>query len=686
MRVTGIYPPTVPAFDLWLALFCAVTECCTSFLIFTPAITETFSQNFLILGLVITIITSQLTVSSAFEWTMKTVIASWYGAGFGCAIVAFATAVNHNHYNPYIGVAVSIPFAIFVCLAEQANVTHCKLSAVYRGDKALLLIMIVVVFGGDVPYWAALTACIAYTTGTTITLLGTLILWCLHLLPRPGPPPMAWLGLCMSEYFEEISSVAPVGEIQQEELDQKWKRLDRAAAAAAETPDSHLRGIIFSMVSSLSTLAHAIKHASFSEAAVKQLWEPVDHSLNVIRVEAVCRLRPSPDTRVAKLDLYSLAISLRKKSTDALAAHTIWIESGDMRPISESELARFDFCTREIANYVELVADFLFRVNNPPSSMKTAWAHFKSSVKKWIKAPLFKRLNPPTPWLVRLAYPIRSGVGACVADSVELVQDAEPASRIRKSLDERVISAGDELLEIRGERWSQVTDATVETKLFSCLRGLLRSDERHVNAAHIIACQPLLDRLNRRTMVVVTAAGSFHPSSEESRGRFDEILGGLTPFISDMRTAGQELARVTNNHGSHRGLWDARSRKFDEALMSLTRVESKMRTAIPASRKRRARSDVDEAKEEDLSDVYAILRALSLFMEAWRDVEHMMYFGYVKDSVNPFDVSSLGRSREMRRMPTLGVARLRAYSSVSEAESTRDDHTATPTRSERRSS
>ncbi|KAF4717536.1 Aluminum-activated malate transporter 1, partial [Perkinsus olseni] len=364
--VTGIYPPTVPAFDLWLALFCAVTECCTSFLIFTPAITETFSQNFLILGLVITIITSQLTVSSAFEWTMKTVIASWYGAAFGCAIVAFVTAVNHNHYNPYIGVAVSIPFAIFVCLAEQANVTHCKLSAVYRGDKALLLIMIVVVFGGDAPYWAALTACIAYTTGTTITLLGTLILWCLHLLPRPGPPPMAWLGLCMSEYFEEISSVAPAGEIQQEELDQKWKRLDRAAAAAAETPDSHLRGIIFSMVSSLSTLAHAIKHASFSEAAVKELWEPVDHSLNVIRVEVVCRLRPSPDTRVAKLDLYSLAISLRKKSTDALAAYTIGIESGDMRPISESELARFDFCTREIANYVELVADFLFRVNNPP--------------------------------------------------------------------------------------------------------------------------------------------------------------------------------------------------------------------------------------------------------------------------------------------------------------------------------
>ncbi|KAF4694391.1 Aluminum-activated malate transporter 1 [Perkinsus olseni] len=607
------------------------------------------------------------------------------------------------------------------------------------------------------------------------------------------------------------------------------------------------------MVSSLSTLAHAIKHASFSEAAVKELWEPVDHSLNVIRVEVVCRLRPSPDTRVAKLDLYSLAISLRKKSTDALAAYTIGIESGDMRPISESELARFDFCTREIANYVELVADFLFRVNNPPSSMKTSWAHFKSSVKKWIKAPLFKQLNPPTPWLVRLAYPIRSGVGACVAgwiilglsetlepvqdyglwmmlpcvfcflptpgaslvkgtrrvmgtvcagalaiacvsihpynkaaffvelfvvsfigkllkcnprvdyaglvfaftwvivglaagtdthleesdmvlrsvyrailttcgvilatlistlmvpefaygrlrrataraiekqgemvaDSVKLVQDAEPAGRIRKSLDERVISAGDELLEIRGERWSQVTDATVETKLFSCLRGLLRSDERHVNAAHIIACQPLLDRLNRRTMVVVTAAGSFHPSSEESRGQFDEILGGLTPFISDMRTAGQELARVTNNHGSHRGLWDARSRKFDEALTSLTRVEGKMRTAIPASRKRRARSDVDEAKEEDLSDVYAILRALSLFMEAWRDVEHMMYFGYVKDSVNPFDVSSLGRSREMRRMPTLGVARLRAYSSVSEVESTRDDHTATPTRSERRSS
>ncbi|KAF4706553.1 Aluminum-activated malate transporter 1, partial [Perkinsus olseni] len=290
----------------------------------------------LILGLVITIITSQLTVSSAFEWTMKTVIASWYGAAFGCAIVAFVTAVNHNHYDPYIGVAVSIPFAIFVCLAEQANVTHCKLSAVYRGDKALLLIMIVVVFGGDAPYWAALTACIAYTTGTTITLLGTLILWCLHLLPRPGPPPMAWLGLCMSEYFEEISSVAPAGEIQQDELDQKWKRLDRAAAAAAETPDSHLRGIIFSMVSSLSTLAHAIKHASFSEAAVKQLWEPVDHSLNVIRVEVVCRLRPSPDTRVAKLDLYSLAISLRKKSTDALAAYTIGIESGDMRPISES--------------------------------------------------------------------------------------------------------------------------------------------------------------------------------------------------------------------------------------------------------------------------------------------------------------------------------------------------------------
>ncbi|KAF4755216.1 Aluminum-activated malate transporter 1, partial [Perkinsus olseni] len=39
--------------------------------------------------------------------------------------------------------------------------------------------------------------------------------------------------------------------------------------------------------------------------------------------------------------------------------------------------------------------------------------------------------------------------GEMVADSVKLVQDAEPAGRIRKSLDERVISAGDELLEIR---------------------------------------------------------------------------------------------------------------------------------------------------------------------------------------------------------------------------------------------
>ncbi|EER16158.1 hypothetical protein Pmar_PMAR003621 [Perkinsus marinus ATCC 50983] len=665
---------------------------------------------------------------------------------------------------------------------------------------------------------------------------------------------MALLGLRMSEYFGEISSVAPAGEIQQEELDEKWKRLDRAAVLASATPDSHMRGIVLSMVSSLSTLAHAIKHASFSKAAVEQLWEPVDHSLNVIRVEVIYRLRPSPDNRIAKLDLYGLAISLRRKSTEALAGYAAGVDSGNMKPVPESELARFDFCTREIANYVELVADFLFRVDNPPSSMKTSWAHFKSSVKKWIKAPMFKRLNPPTPWLVRLAYPIRSGVGACVAgwiilalgetlepvrayglwmmlpcvfcflptpgaslvkgtrrilgtvcagaiaiacvsihpynnsaffvelfvvsfigkllkcspkidyaglvfaftwvivglaagtdthldkndmvlrsvyrailttcgvvlatlistlmvpefaygrlrrataraiekqgemvaDAVKLMQDAEPAATVHNTFDERVISAGDELLELRSERWCQVVDATVETKLFSCLRGLLRSDERRVNAAHIIACQPLLDRLNRRTMVVVTAAGSFHPRPGKGSDEIEEVLAALTPFISDMAAAGAELADVTNNHGSHLGLWDSRSRKFDEALRVLTKVERKMRTAIPVSWRRRATEDLDEAKEEEFSDVYAILRALSLFMETWRDVEHMMYFGYVKEAVNPFEVGSLGRSREMIRIPTRAVARLREYSTASDVESTHDAATVdgTPVRDVRHS-
>ncbi|KAF4670636.1 Aluminum-activated malate transporter 1 [Perkinsus chesapeaki] len=818
-----------------------------------------FRQRQWILGLVIAIISSQLTLPSAFEWTMKTVIASWYGAGYGCAIVAFVTAVNHNTYNPYIGVAVSIPFAIFVCLAEQANVSHCKFSAIYRGDKALLLIMLVVVFGGDRPYWAALTACIAYTTGTTITLLGTFILWTLHLLPRPGPDPMALLGHRMAQFFEEISSVAPVGEIQQQELDQKWKNLDKAAAGAAKTPDPHLRAIIFSMVSSLSTLARSLKHAAFSEISLKELWEPVDHTLNIIRVEVVSRLRPSPDNRTLKLDLYDLARTLRRNATDTLATYTVQVETGAMKPISESELARFDFCTREIANYVQLVADFLFRINNPPSSMHTSRAYIELKVKKWLEAPVFKPLNPPTPWLIRLAYPIRSGIGACiagwiilgigealepvkeyglwmmlpcvfcflptpgaslvkgtrrvlgticagilaiicvsihpynkpaffvelfvvsflgkllkcspkvdyaglvfaftwvivglaagtdghldesemvlrsvyrailttcgvilatiistlvfpefaygrlrrataraiekqgemVANAVKQIQDSEPAdSSGNGALDDKIIAAGDELLELRGERWSQVTDATVETKLFSCLRGMFKSDERRVNAAHIIACQPFLDRLNRRTMVVVTAAGSFHPSSDEPLPEVTDALTGLTPFISDMNDAGKELAKITNKHGSHLGLWDARSRKFDEAQAALTDVESSMQTAMRESRRRRARSDVDEAKEEDLSDVYAILRALSLFMEAWTDVEHMMYFGYVKDTTTAspfaFDDDRETRPREMKRLPTTGVARLRAYSTLGSPHSPQDSATmsGSPARSDGRS-
>ncbi|KAF4711616.1 Aluminum-activated malate transporter 1, partial [Perkinsus olseni] len=118
-----LHPPVVPAFDLWLALFCGVVTCCSSFMIFTPAVTEVFSANFLILGVVIAIITAQLTVADAIEWTAKTVIASWYGAGLGCLVVVFVTAVNHGNYNPYIGTLVAVPFAILVCLAEQSSVT-----------------------------------------------------------------------------------------------------------------------------------------------------------------------------------------------------------------------------------------------------------------------------------------------------------------------------------------------------------------------------------------------------------------------------------------------------------------------------------------------------------------------------------------------------------------------------------
>ncbi|KAF4664235.1 Aluminum-activated malate transporter 1 [Perkinsus olseni] len=834
-----LHPPAVPAFDLWLALFCGVVTCCSSFMIFTPAVTEVFSANFLILGVVIAIITAQLTVADAIEWTAKTVIASWYGAGLGCLVVVFVTAVNHGNYDPYIGTLVAVPFAILVCLAEQSSVTYCKLSSIYRGDKALLLILIVVVFGGDDPYWVALTAALAYTIGTTIPLLGTLLLWAFRILPQNGPPAIPMFAHTVAAYFQETTAVAPVGEVQEQELDYLWTQVNKAYMAALRTPDLHLRGIMFSMVSSLGTVRHSLKFAAYSESAVEYLWEPLDFTLSTIRVEVICRLRAGHDDRVFKADLGELSRDLRRRVTEATAHYMEARAEGRAKAIAESELARFGFATREIARFTALLGDFIFRLENPPSRIRTGWELVKFKVKEWLKRPLFESLNPPTPWRFRLAFPIRSGLGGCiaawiilgigealeevqqyglwmllpcvfcflptpgaslvkgsrriigtilagiiavvcvsihpyndaaflvelfvisfagklmkchpnvdyaglvfaftwsivgllagtdghleegdmilrslyravltlcgvilatlisalvlpvfaygrltratarslqmigdtVAECVDRIQTATVADRLPPgSVDERVVSIGDELMKHHQERWSQVMDATVETKLFSLLRGYFRSEERRVNASHIIAAQPLLDRLNRRTMVVVSAAASFHPSWKSLSPELERALQALTVFAEDMRTAAQELAGVTLKHGSHLGLWESRTGRFDEAVSLLGKVERLMgeaRQKIQKARKKVASNGDGNGncvpEESDLDDLYSLVRALGVFVEAWKHVEYMMYFGYLRGSINPFDLKTMqSKSIDMsRRTSTGGVPRLRTHS------------------------
>lgn len=787
-----------------------------------------------ILGLVISIITAQLTVADAIEWSFKTIIASWYGAGWGCLVVAFVTAANHGNYNPYIGVLVAVPFAILVCLAEQSNVTYCKLSSIYRGDKALLLLLIVVVFGGDRPYWVALTAALAYTVGTSIPLIGTMILWSLRLLPQNGPPPIPMFAHTIAAYFQETTAVAPVGEVQEQELDYLWTQVNKAYMAALRTPDLHLRAIIFSMVSSLGTVRHSLKFAAYSESAVEYLWQPLDYTLNMIRVEVICRLRAGSDDRVVKADLNELSKQLRHRVTEATANYMEARVDGRARPIAESELARFGFATREIARFAGLLGDFVFRVENPPSKIRTGLELVRFKVREWINRPLFEPLNPPTPWRFRLAFPIRSGLGACIAAwiilgigealdevqqyglwmllpcvfcflptpgaslvkgsrrilgtvlagilaviavsvhpyndaaffvelfvvsfmgklmkchpkidysglvfaftwaivgllagtdghlgegdmilrsfyrailtlsgvvlatlistlvfpvfaygrltratarSLQMIGDtvAESVDRIQTassedvplqgSVDKRVISIGGELMRKHDERWAQVMDANVETKLFSLLRGYFRSEERRVNASHIIAAQPLLDRLARRTMVIVSAAASFRPSWKGLTPELERALGDLTQFAKDMRTAAEELAAVTLKHGSHLGLWESRTGRFDEAVGLLGRIERLMGEARMQMRKARREmgGGTCATEERDLDDLYSLVRSLGVFVEAWKHVEYMMYFGYLRGSINPFDLKTM-QSKSFdaaRRRSTGGVPRLRTHS------------------------
>ncbi|KAF4719916.1 Aluminum-activated malate transporter 1, partial [Perkinsus olseni] len=526
--------------------------------------------------------------------------------------------------------------------------------------------------------------------------------------------------------------------------------VNKAYMAALRTPDLHLRGIMFSMVSSLGTVRHSLKFAAYSESAVEYLWEPLDFTLNTIRVEVICRLRAGQDDRVFKADLGELSRDLRRRVTEATAHYMEARADGRAKAIAESELARFGFATREIARFTALLGDFIFRLENPPSRIRTGWELVKFRVKEWLKRPLFESLNPPTPWRFRLAFPIRSGLGACiaawiilgigealeevqqygtdghleegdmilrslyravltlcgvilatlisalvlpvfaygrltratarslqmigdtVAECVDRIQTATVADRLPPgSVDERVVSIGDELMKHHQERWSQVMDATVETKLFSLLRGYFRSEERRVNASHIIAAQPLLDRLNRRTMVVVSAAACFHPSWKSLSPELERALQALTVFAEDMRTAAQELAGVTLKHGSHLGLWESRTGRFDEAVSLLGKVERLMGEARQKIRKtsKKVPSNGDGngncvPEESDLDDLYSLVRALGVFVEAWKHVEYMMYFGYLRGSINPFDLKTMqSKSVDMsRRTSTGGVPRLRTHS------------------------
>ncbi|KAF4673548.1 hypothetical protein FOL47_010456 [Perkinsus chesapeaki] len=390
----GLTPRSIA--ELQTAIFTGVTVCLTSTTVFNSTISFIFPPQFMILGLAGALIVSYLEMQLAVEWSLKTTIASWLGCACGCLIVYVVPLINQGEYNPYFGLLLAVPFSFLLSLADQAGEVYCKLSSVYRGDKALLLLIIPVVFGGDDPYWSAITAAIGYTVGSAIPLLGTSFLWSLGVLPDTRAESLRALSLNLADYFDEVASLRKDRDHQVAVLRRMWSDLYKASTeAATSTSDLKLRGLIWSMVACLSTVRRSSRRHACDPVVLERLWLPFEGSVVSLRQKVICTLRmwetfDESDTKIADA------------AGELLASVEHFIT--DCEVPSGPELTNFEFTVNEMVKFSLLAQEFLIRVKGPQEG---SCMH---KVVDWLRQPLFAPASPGTTWRVRFAYPLRAAV------------------------------------------------------------------------------------------------------------------------------------------------------------------------------------------------------------------------------------------------------------------------------------
>ncbi|KAF4650449.1 hypothetical protein FOZ61_000315, partial [Perkinsus olseni] len=392
----GLTPRSIA--ELQTAAFTGITVCLTSTTVFSSGISAIFPPQFMILGLAGALIVSYLDLKLSIEWSLKTTVASWLGCACGCLIVYAVSALNQGDYNPLFGILLAVPSSFLLSLADQAGEVYCKLSSVYRGDKALLLLIIPVVFGGDAPYWSAITAAVGYTIGSFIPLLGTLCLWSIGVLPDTRLESLKGLSLILADYFDEVASLRRDRDHQVAVLRRMWDGLYKASTdAAVSTTDLKLRGTIWSMVACLSTVRRSSRRRAMNAELLESLWLPFEGQIVSLRQKVVSSLRMWDSLGVADDDKIPEAANELSISVEECLARAD-ISTGP-------ELSNFEFAVNEMVKFSLLAHEFLVRVKSPSEESSCV-----AEIVDWFRQPLFAPVNPEITWRVRFAYPLRAAV------------------------------------------------------------------------------------------------------------------------------------------------------------------------------------------------------------------------------------------------------------------------------------
>lgn len=408
----GLTPQSIV--EVQTAAFTGITVCLTSITVFNSTISAVFPPHFMvsfsllificrdcvlqILGLAGALIVSYLDLRLSLEWSLKTTVASWLGCACGSLIVYVVSALNEGDYNPYLGIMLAVPASFLLSLADQAGEVYCKLSCVYRGDKALLLLIIPIVFGGEDPYWSALTAATGYTIGSLIPLMGTLLMWSLRMLPDTRLESLRRLSVILADYSDEITFLWRVTDQEGAVVRRMWDDLYQASTeAAASTSDPKLRGTIWSMFACLSTVRRSSQRQTLEAEALETPWSgPFDGEMVSLRQKVVTALRVWDDHHEFDNDIITAARHL-SSSVEKCRARA------DVRATTESKNS--EFAINEMVKFSLLVHEFLIRVkgSNGDSSVAT-------KVADWFRQPFFTSANPEITWRVRLAYPLRAAI------------------------------------------------------------------------------------------------------------------------------------------------------------------------------------------------------------------------------------------------------------------------------------